>query len=526
MGEVRHGASTFRIRKGDWDYVTVWYAAKGLTVPTPPPPAKAHPTRCDVCQEELDAALVMRNSVLNEGVEDGRMVPHRPDAEGELCFVRESAGGTKREFLRVYAVLVGNHFHYYKGGLQSIGKVPATGVIHLDRTSTVEAGSPEAPPDDPTLLREFPGFDFDFYVMSYEATTAIVARDEVERELWCAAMNNVIKRPFGRFCVYCRQFVDLDQDANAGTALSEATSRHETVTGELLYAEKHQSRFSKMLSIRGSAVGRAKVKVRPVFAVLHRGHLAIFESKLDFFDGCWAAPLAMVHLHRAAIFRAPDAPADYGFRGTSGRFIVTENFEGDDVRGMSRRVHALDFEADSIPAADRWIELLEAAAADAEPGGDEEPEPVGGSAIRLASSPRKMSSPRTDEASSGDSGSGTASPAAAGQHHSMVRASSSENVQEAARKARAARSLRNGRMGSGRARTAELSTDGANGRRAAAAKATLRTVSSPSKGLPSKGTPQVGTFAAHRRLAVAEAAEYVYTPRGSAAVNPADVPTA
>ena len=82
MGEVRHGASTFRIRKGDWEYVTVWYAARGLSVPTPT--SRAHPSYCEVCQEELDAALVMRNSVLNEGIEDGRMVPHRPDAEGEL----------------------------------------------------------------------------------------------------------------------------------------------------------------------------------------------------------------------------------------------------------------------------------------------------------------------------------------------------------------------------------------------------------------------------------------------------------
>lgn len=76
--------------------------------------------------------------------------------------------------------------------------------------------------------------------------------------------------------------------------------------------------------------------------------MAIFGSKLDYFDGCWAWPIAVVHLHQVTVFKQ-------GARG----FIVTEHFAGLETK-ESKRQHSFEFEVDA-PHRDFWVKAIEAA---------------------------------------------------------------------------------------------------------------------------------------------------------------------
>jgi hypothetical protein len=219
---------------------------------------------CDTCGAGVDLAPLMRSSVPHTGVPLPAELPMRPLARGVML----KRGGFVKNLKQRFFILAGQHLCYYQK-TTALTTAPPLGVIHLDRTCTVDTTSKEVAAN----AKPPKGFSFMFVLQAHQRTWQFFCKSDRERELWVQALRaSCGRRVEAPVCFYCRQVIDVASDAKV---LLSAPLR--------------------------CLAPLAPTSVRAVFIA---GHLLLFQRADN--DLVWddttvpsGRPLACVHLHRA-----------------------------------------------------------------------------------------------------------------------------------------------------------------------------------------------------------------------------------
>jgi hypothetical protein len=156
---------------------------------------------CDTCGIGVDLAPLMRSSVPHTGVPLPAELPMRPLARGVML----KRGGFVKNLKQRFFILAGQHLCYYQK-TTALTTAPPLGVIHLDRTCTVDLESKES-----VANAKLPkGFAFMFVLHAHQRTWQFFCKSDRERELWVQALRvSCNRRVEASVCYYCRQVIDV-----------------------------------------------------------------------------------------------------------------------------------------------------------------------------------------------------------------------------------------------------------------------------------------------------------------------------